>query len=291
MTLCNFSFLSLCISGADINSVDVTKRKDAREWAINTGHFETFTRLRQLSSRPCAEQFCETYSPEWPDLKELVRKATSKRSAGQWFAHRLKSTFTFSFPQDPQDNGVLDHMVRITTSIHSPLVVTGCHPLCPTSPPEIGKRHLTMPGAMQQNPEQKFKSQTIHNSNGSIFSASSTITSKSSVSLSSCHLDTKHKGSMFSLASTNIRRLLPSSIARHNSIFPTSCVPQIKVTKSADTTPKKEKKRKMSKGYLEPPVWKYKEAKLEKKKEKKRLEKEKVQKMKMEQAAKKKSKK
>lgn len=288
MTLPDYSLLSVCISGADINSVDATQRRDVKEWALTTGHFETFTRLRQLSSRPRAEQFCEAYTPEWPDLKELVRKATATKSARQKVAGRLKSTFSFSFPQDPQDNGVLDHMVRITTSIHSPLVVTGCHPLCPMSPPEIGKS-LDRSELVLQNPNQKLKSHLIHNSNGSIFSASSTISSSSSLSVASCYSDPKHKGSIFSLASSSMRRLVPRSIARHNSIFPTSCIPQIKVTRSADPTPKKEKKQKMAKGYLEPPVWKYKEAKLEKKKEKKRLENEKAQKMKMEKAAKKKS--
>lgn len=287
MTLSNFSFLSHCISGADINSVDATQRKDVREWALKTGHFETFMRLTQLSSRPRAEQFCETYVPEWPSLKELVRKATTTKSAGQKVAHRLKATFTFSFPQDPQENGVLDHMVRITTSIHSPLVVTGCRPLCPMSPPEMGKRHLAMPRPMQQNPDHKLK----NHSNGSIFSASSTISAGSSVSQASCYSDTEHKSSMFSRASSRIRRLVPHSIACHNSIFPTSCIPQIKVTKSADPTPKKEKKRKMTKGYLEPPVWKYKEAKMEKKKEKQQKEKEKACKTNTEKSAKKKSKK
>ncbi|KAI5095609.1 ankyrin repeat domain-containing protein 33B [Silurus meridionalis] len=280
----NDCMASLLMAGADMNSVDATRRKDVREWALKTGHFDTFTRLRQLSSRPCAEQFCETYIPEWPDLKELVSKATSRKSSGQKVARHLKSTFTFSFPQDPQDNGVLDHMVRITTSIHSPLVVTGCRPICPTNPPEIGKRHLMTPRPMQQDPDQELKS----HSNGSVFSASSTSTLGSSVSLASSYSDTGSKSSMFSMASRRMRRLVSRSIARHNSIFPTSCIPQIKVTKSADQTPKKEKKRKMSKGYLEPPVWKYKEAKIEKKKEKKRLEKEKAQKIKMEKAAKKK---
>ncbi|GAA6100519.1 photoreceptor ankyrin repeat protein [Tachysurus ichikawai] len=280
---------SLLMAGADINSVDATQRKDVREWALKTGHFETFTRLRQLFNRPRAEQFCETYVPEWPDLKELVRKATTTKSAGQKVACHLKSTFTFSFPQDPQDNGVLDHMVRITTSIHSPLV-TGCQPLCPSSPPEIGKRYLAMSGLVQSNPNQKLNSHITHNSNGSIFSESSTISSESSISLSSCYSNSESKSSMFSLASSRMLKLVPRSIARHNSVFPASCIPQIKVTKSADPTPKKEKKKKMSRGYLEPPVWKYKEAKMEKKKEKKRLEREKAHKMQMEKTAKKKSK-
>ncbi|KAM9445080.1 photoreceptor ankyrin repeat protein [Clarias gariepinus] len=271
---------SLLMAGADMNSVDATRRKDVTEWALKTGHFETFTRLRRLSSRPRAEQFCETYVPEWPDLKELVRKATSTKSTGQKVTSCLKSTFAFSFPHDPQDNGVLDHMVRITTSVRSPLVITGCRPLCPTSPPELG--------LMQQNPDQ---SHAIHHRNGFIFSSSSTITSRSHTSLSSFHSDSEvHKGSMFSLASSSIRRMVPRSITRRNSVFPTSCVPVIKVTKTPDPTPKKEKKSKMCKGHLEPPVWRYKEAKMEKKKEKKRLEKEKTNNtMKMEKAAKKKA--
>ncbi|TSP79501.1 Ankyrin repeat domain-containing protein 33B [Bagarius yarrelli] len=277
---------SLLMAGADINTVDATQRKDVREWALKTGHFETFTRLRLLTSRPCAEQFCESYVPEWPDLKELVRKASSTKSAGQKVTCRLKSTFTFSFPQDPQDNGVLDHMVRITTSIHSPLVVTGCRPLVPTHPPEMGKRHISMTELVQQNPNQTLKNHLIHNSNSSIFSASSTISSTSSFCLSS-----KRHASMFSLASSSMRRLIPHSIVRHNSIFPIGCIPQIKVIKSTDPTPKKEKKRKMSKGYLEPPIWKYKEVKMEKKKAKKRLEKEKAHKIKMETLANKTSKK
>ncbi|KAI4876136.1 hypothetical protein NFI96_026324 [Prochilodus magdalenae] len=269
---------SLVMAGADLNAVDGTRGKDVKEWALKTGHFETFGRLRQLAIRPRAEQFCESFVPEWPELKELVAKATAARSTGQKVAHRLKSTFTFNFPQDPQDNGVLDHMVRITTSIHSPLVVTGCRPLCPTSPPEIGKRRLAVPDLMQQNPDKELEQRAVRHSNGSISSASTSISSASSVSMASCCSDTERRGSVLSMASNGVRRFVPRSMARRNSIFPTGCVPQIKVTKSAEPTPKKEKKKKMSKGYLEPPVWKYKEAKEEKKKEKKRLEKEKADK-------------
>ncbi|XP_072553091.1 photoreceptor ankyrin repeat protein [Salminus brasiliensis] len=282
---------SLIMAGADWTAVDATRGKDVKEWALKTGHFETFSRLRQLASRPCAEQFCESFVPEWPELKELVAKATSTKSAGQRVAHRLKSTFTFNFPQDPQENGVLDHMVRITTSIHSPLVVTGCRPLCPTSPPEIGKRRLAVPDLLEQNPGKELAERAVRHSNGSISSASTSISSTASVSLASCCSDTERRGSMLSIASNGVRRFVPRSIARRNSVFPSGCVPQIKVTKSTEATPKKEKKKKMTKGYLEPPVWKYKEAKEEKKREKKRLEKEKAEKEKADKESKKKGKK
>uniref|UniRef100_A0A4W5R9X2 Uncharacterized protein n=1 Tax=Hucho hucho TaxID=62062 RepID=A0A4W5R9X2_9TELE len=137
----NFLWLRACVSdGADLNAIDIRKQKCARE---------TLSRLRRLNLRPRAEQFTESYVPEWPELNVLVAKATANKSASQMITQRIKSTFSFNFPQDPQD-GVLDHMVRITTSIHSPLVVTACRPLCPTSPPEVGKRRLAVPELMKK---------------------------------------------------------------------------------------------------------------------------------------------
>ncbi len=165
--------------GADINVVDATRGKDIREWAVKTGRFETLHKLRRLNSRPQAKQFCEKYVPEWPDLKDLVAKATATKSTGQKVAHRLKSTFTFNFPHDPQDNGFMDHMVRITTSIHSPLVVTGCRPLCPSSPPEIGKRRLAVPELMQMHPGKKLEEHVMRYNNGSISVASTSVSSVS----------------------------------------------------------------------------------------------------------------
>ncbi len=252
--------------------MDATRGKDIREWAVKTGRFETLHKLRRLNSRPQAKQFCEKYVPEWPDLKDLVAKATATKSTGQKVAHRLKSTFTFNFPHDPQDNGFMDHMVCITTSIHSPLVVTGCRPLCPSSPPEIGKRRLAVPELMQMHPGKKLEEHVMRYNNGSISVAS---TSVSSVSLSSCCSDSARRGSVLSMASNGVRKFVPRSMARRNSVFPTGCVPQIKVTKSGEPMPKKPKKKKLTKGYLEPPIWKYKEAKEEKKKEKKKKEQEK----------------
>lgn len=266
---------SLLMAGADINVVDATRGKDIREWALKTGRFDTLYKLRRLNGRPQAEQFCEKYVPEWPDLKELVAKATASKSTGQKVAHRLKSTFTFNFPHDPQDNGILDHMVRMTTSFHSPLVVTGCRPLCPSSPPEVGKRRLAVPELMQMHPGKRLEEHTLRHSIGSLSVAS---ISASSVSLASCCSNAERRGSVISMASKGVRKFVPRSMARRNSVFPAGCIPQINVTKSGEPTPKKEKKKKRNKGYLEPPIWKYKEAKEERKKEKKKSEQEKADK-------------
>ncbi|XP_005914818.1 photoreceptor ankyrin repeat protein [Haplochromis burtoni] len=261
---------ALLMHGADVNAVDLVQGKGLKDWALRTGRFETLNRLRRLQTRPIAEQFCESYIPEWPELKLLVAKATAAKTAGQKLRQRLKDSLSFSFPHDPQDNGVMDHMVRMTTSIHSPLIATGCRPLCPTSPPEIGKRRFAVPELLDKHSTKELEESMVSHSNGSITSASPV--SATSVSLTSCCQDSERRQSS---PTGGMKSFIPRSMAHRNSIFPSGCIPKIEVTKSGERTPKKEKKNKRQKGYLEPPVWKYKEAKEEKKREKKKQEKEK----------------
>lgn len=232
--------------------------------------------------RPKAEQFCESYVPEWPELKERVAKATAEKSAREKITQQIKNTFGFRLPRDPQDNGVLDHMVRITTSVHSPLISTGCRPLCPTSPPQVGKRRLAVPELVKKHPEKDLEEGSVCHSNGSISHIIPSIHSAESVTTTCC-ADTERRGSILSMASTKVATtFIPRSMARRNSVFPSGCIPQISVCRPLEATPKKEKKKKKEKGFLEPPKWKYKEIKDEKKKEKKKAEKEKAEKEKKE---------
>ncbi|XP_018529015.1 photoreceptor ankyrin repeat protein [Lates calcarifer] len=273
---------ALVMAGADINAVDSTKGKCARDWALKTGRYETLYRLRRLNLRPKAEQFCESYVPEWPELKERVAKATAEKSAREKITQQIKNTFGFRLPRDPQDNGVLDHMVRITTSVHSPLISTGCRPLCPTSPPQVGKRRLAVPELVKKHPEKDLEEGSVCHSNGSISHIIPSIHSAESVTTTCC-ADTERRGSILSMASTKVATtFIPRSMARRNSVFPSGCIPQISVCRPLEATPKKEKKKKKEKGFLEPPKWKYKEIKDEKKKEKKKAEKEKAEKEKKE---------
>ncbi|XP_028308603.1 photoreceptor ankyrin repeat protein [Gouania willdenowi] len=268
---------ALLMHGADINAMDFVQGKGLKDWVLKTGRFETLNRLRRLQTRPVALQFSENYIPEWPDLKALVAKATAAKTTSQKLRQRFKDNLSFSFPHDPEDNGVFDHMVRITTSLHSPLVTTGCRPFCPSSPPEIGKRRLAVPELMAKHSKDLETSTVSHSKNGSITPSSPTAVSSTSVSLTSCCQNSQHRDSM---PSGSMRGFIPHSMARRNSIFPSGCVPKIEVTKSREPTPKKERKRKRwQKGRLEPPVWKYKEAKEMKKREnKQQQEKEKDEK-------------
>ncbi|XP_040009590.1 photoreceptor ankyrin repeat protein [Xiphias gladius] len=268
---------ALLMHGANMNAMDLVQRRGLRDWALRTGRFETLSRLRRLQAHPIAEQFCESYILEWPELRELVAKATATKTASQKLRQRLKDSLTFRFPQDPQDNGVMDHMVRMTTSIQSPLIATGCRPLCPTSPPEIGKRRFAVPELLERHSSKELEESTVSHSNGFITSASPTAVSATSVSLTSCCQDSDCRESM---SSGGMKSFISRSMAHRNSIFPSGCIPKIEVTKSGEPTPKKEKKKKIQKGYLEPPVWKYKEAREEKKREKEQQEKEEEQKKK-----------
>ncbi|KAL0978370.1 hypothetical protein UPYG_G00169590 [Umbra pygmaea] len=268
---------SLIMAGADQNAIDTTRKKCARDWALKTGRYETLNRLRRLNLRPTAEQFTDSFVPEWPELKVLAAKATANKSAGQMITQGIKSSFGFKFPRDPQDNGVLDHMVRITTSVHSPLVVTGCRPLCPTSPPEVGKRRLAVPELMNRYSQKKLEESSVCHSNGFVFSIIPNIHSAETIATSCC-VDTERRGSVISVASTGVCAFIPRNMAHRNSVFPSSCIPKIQIVTSGEPTPKKEKKRKRHKGYLEPPVWRYKAEKQEKKKEKKAAEKDKAKK-------------
>ncbi|XP_010873424.2 photoreceptor ankyrin repeat protein [Esox lucius] len=276
---------SLIMAGANINVVDEVRGKGIRDWAMVTGRFEVLQRLRVLQARPIAEQFCDSYTMEWPELEKLVAKAMGPKTLTQ----RLRDNLTISFPKDPQDNGVMDHMVRMTTSIHSPLVSTGCRPLCPTSPPEVGKRRLAVPELMERHGSKDLEESSVCHSNGVKCSFTPTPAPSRSLSLANCCSNTERRGSVLSTASNTARNFLPRSLAHRNSVFPSSCIPKITYTKSPNKTPKKAKKKKMHKGYLEPPVWKYKSDKQEKKMEKERLEEEKQTKEKAIKKAKKKA--
>ncbi|XP_077184726.1 photoreceptor ankyrin repeat protein [Paroedura picta] len=140
---------ALLMAGADLTAVDPVKRKTAQEWATLTGRFETIVRIRALLQRPCAEQFSNKYSPEWPALPDLVAQ-TLEKSRAECLSDKILDMFTIRFPRDPEPDGVLDHMVRMTTCLASPFVAPACRTICPDSPPEVGKQRLSVPEILHE---------------------------------------------------------------------------------------------------------------------------------------------
>ncbi|RMB88193.1 hypothetical protein DUI87_35444 [Hirundo rustica rustica] len=242
---------ALLLAGADLQAVDSVKGKTARDWANFTGRFETTVRIRTLLQRPRAEQFGSQYQPEWPALAQLVAKALSPKSRSRRLAEKIGSIFTFNIPRDPREDGVMDHMVRMTTSLASPFVATACQTVCPDSPPEVGKRRLSVPeilGHHVPDPE-------------------SEISSRPSTGASSCNGQAVSEVRLLPPRPPPGRLLsfLPLWLRRGNSVFPGEPVPKIKVSKASGAAAGERKPRVKDKHLLQPPKWKYKVLKEEKK--------------------------
>ncbi|KAF0885018.1 photoreceptor ankyrin repeat protein isoform X1 [Crocuta crocuta] len=132
---------ALLMAGADLTAVDPIRGKTALEWAVLTDSFDTVQRIRKLLRRPQVEQLSQHYQPKWPALPGLVAQAQAAPS----LLERLHDTLSLPFAQFPQEGGVLDHLVTITTSLASPFLSTACHTLCPDQPPALGTRSKSVP--------------------------------------------------------------------------------------------------------------------------------------------------
>lgn len=135
---------------------------------------------------------------------------------------------------------------------------------------------MAVPELVKKHSDKELEGNSVCHSNGSVSHIIPSIHSAESVTAACC-VETQRRGSMLSLASTKVAAtFIPRSMARRNSVFPSGCIPKISVNRPLEATPKKEKKKKkLDKKFLEPPKWRYKEIKDEKKKEKKKAEKEK----------------
>ncbi|KAM7028339.1 photoreceptor ankyrin repeat protein [Acridotheres tristis] len=244
---------ALLLAGADLQAVDAVKGKTAREWATFTGRFETTVRIRTLLRRPRAEQFGAQYQPEWPALAELVAKALSPKSRSKRLSEKIRSIFTFNIPRNPEEDGVMDHMVRMTTSLASPFVATACQTICPDSPPEVGKRRLSVPEILGQHvPASGDESE---------------VSSRPSTGGSSCngHAVPGARPPPPRQPPGRLLSFLPLWLRRANSIFPGEPVPKIKVSKASGSSAGERKPRVKDKHLLQPPQWRYKVLKEEKK--------------------------
>ncbi|KAM6395090.1 photoreceptor ankyrin repeat protein [Rhynochetos jubatus] len=244
---------TLLLAGADLHVTDPVKGKTAREWAAFTGRFETIVRIRSLLRRPRAEQFSTRYRPEWPALAELVAKALSPKSRSKRLLEKILSMCTCSFPHDPEENGVMDHMVRMTTSLASPFVATACQTICPDTPPEVGKRRLSVPEILGQHVPDP--------------GAEPEPTSCPSTGASSCNGQAVSEIRLLSprRPAGGFLRFLP--LWSRNIIFPGEPVPKIKLNKASclPACSREWRQHREDKNLLQPPQWRYKELKEEKK--------------------------
>ncbi|CAJ0964174.1 unnamed protein product [Ranitomeya imitator] len=256
--------------GADIQAVDPSRGFTSREWARFTGRYDTAYLMQRLLDRPSPEQFSNQFQMEWPKMKELLAKAAEPKTCAQKVSECVKSVFTFNYFTEPEEDGVLDHMVKITTSMNSPFVAISCRTVCPDSPPCVGKRRYSVQEILRKQRANEIRSldKNRTKTHEKLFHNSCvTVISKKKERRASLQPHSSRKTDVKSARRTS---LLPLNLLRRSSVRPGFIVPKVRVTKAPAPTYHPDKSRRPSNvkdnTYLQIPKWRYKEVKEERKK-------------------------
>nr|DBA24721.1 TPA: hypothetical protein GDO54_012341 [Pyxicephalus adspersus] len=260
---------ALMLAGADIHAVDPNRGFTSREWARFTGRYDTANLMQKLLERPLAEQFSDQFKMEWPKMKELLAKAAEPKSCAQIISECIKSAFTFKYFSDPEEDGVLDYMVKITTGISSPFVAVGCRTVCPGSPPCIGKQRYSVQEILRKQRAEDIKASDKKQTKSyeKCFKNSQVIkVPQKKERRSSLQVNVSQEADF-----TNRRTsLLPLNLLRRSSVRPGYIIPKVRINKAPAPTYHPEKIRRRSSvndnNYLQIPKWRYKEIKEERKK-------------------------
>lgn len=70
---------------------------------------------------------CDPFSQEWPPLASLVGKAQEPRGCLKRLSDTVRHIFHIANVTNPEDEGVIDHMVSVTTAMRSPFIAVACH--------------------------------------------------------------------------------------------------------------------------------------------------------------------
>uniref|UniRef100_A0A8C7HEQ5 Ankyrin repeat domain 33B n=1 Tax=Oncorhynchus kisutch TaxID=8019 RepID=A0A8C7HEQ5_ONCKI len=231
----------LMMSGADVEARDYSRKMTSREWALLTCRYETGYLMMRLMAQPCAQQFCDSYKLEWPMLQELVAQRQESKSCWQKVADKVCCRFSLRMKTDPVDDGVMDHMVRITTALSSPLIATACHTVAPRSPPCIGKRRYAVPEILRKQRVDELKAS----------------------------LQTQMLQEVAVAGTSALRRtsLLPLNMMRRSSVRPGIVVPKVRLCKVPSWPNPEKRKKSKDPELLQLPKWRYKEAKEERRRQ------------------------
>lgn len=255
----------LCFAGADVHARDSRRGMSPQEWAAYTGRFEAVRLIQRLLDRPCPEQFGEKYKPELPLASEAALKSAGSKNCLQRLTEFVRSTLTSRSRQSLEDGGVMDHMVRMTTSLYSPAVAIACQTVCPENPPCVGKRRLAVQEILQAqgDPDTRAQKDEVEGTEQQFRTSPALGVSREGTP----------KASLPSLQLRSAPRkasLLPLQLLRRSSVRPGVVIPRVRISKAPAPTFQPE--RPAAKGstkdsaHLQLPKWRYKEIKEEKRK-------------------------
>ncbi|KAJ8012061.1 hypothetical protein DPEC_G00064770 [Dallia pectoralis] len=253
----------LMMSGADVEARDYSRKMTSREWALFTSRYETAFLMMRLMSQPCAEQFCDSYKLEWPMLQELVAQRQQPKTCWRKVADKTCCWFSFRMTTDPVDDGVLDHMVRITTALSSPLIAIACRTVCPGSPPCIGKRRHAVPEILRMQRVEELKRlgpERLSNYKRLFNNSRVQLVPKTRERRASLQPQMLKAAGVFVLRRAS---LLPLNMMRRSSVRPGIVVPKVRLCKAPPGPAPEGKNRTRDPGFLQPPRWRYTEAKEE----------------------------
>ncbi|XP_069469856.1 ankyrin repeat domain-containing protein 33B [Ambystoma mexicanum] len=282
---------ALLLAGADMHATDPRRGMTPLEWARFTGRYETSYLVHKLLSRPSAEQFSDRYKPEWPKMKELLAKSNETKTCMQKILECIRSTLTFNFFNDPEEDGVMDHMVRMTTALSSPFISVACRTVCPETPPSVGKRRYAVQEILREQSAQEPSEQgnkEADTKEKQFQESRIAVVAKKKEHRSSLQTNSLQVSQKTSAGSSRRASLLPLHLLSRSSVRPGIVIPKVRVVRAPQPTYHPERVRRTSsvKGdlYLQIPKWRYKEVKEARKKaeeeEKKKTEEAEKQKQK-----------
>ncbi|KAJ0059000.1 hypothetical protein NL108_003362 [Boleophthalmus pectinirostris] len=266
---------TLMLAGADVQARDGGRGLTPREWALFTGRHDTAAFMNVLMARPCAEQFCDSFPLEWPLLEELVAEAEKPKPCWKHVLSMFSCCpykFYINNKISPVEDGVLEHMVRATTSICSPFIATAAHTVSPGSPPCIGKRRYAVQEILRRRRLAELKSlgpERLNHykrffQNSQVQLIPRAVDRRASLQP---QLLTEVAAAASSIA---MRRasLLPLHLLRRASVRPGLIIPKVRLCKASNPNYKPDKvRRSRNRNQLQVPKWDYKMKKVERKQE------------------------
>lgn len=169
---------------------------------------------------------------------------------------------------NPVDDGVLDHMVRVTTSLCSPFIATACTTVCPGSPPRLGKRRYAVQEYLRRQRVAELKRMGPDRLNNyKRFFQNSRVLLIPKAKDRRASLQPQLLSDVAAASSVAMRRasLLPLNMLRRSSVRPGIVVPKVRLCKAPAPSFIPEKPMwTNNQNQLQIPKWDYKMKRLEK---------------------------